>query len=127
MLGLLVSSLGHLTQLAYDGPSALDVADTFVPDVIVLDIGLPIMNGYEVAQELRRRPALRHVHLAALTGWGQSEDRRRAREAGFDTHFTKPISPTAVKDLLSAVARGVEYAGDTNGRPRTRFGDSPII
>jgi PAS domain S-box-containing protein len=127
MLGLLVSSLGHMTQLAYDGPSALDVADTFMPDVIVLDIGLPIMNGYEVAQELRRRPALHHVHLAALTGWGQSEDRRRAREAGFDTHFTKPVSATAVKDLLSAVARGVEYAGEANGRPRTRFGDSPIV
>ena len=51
----------------------------------------------------------------------------RAREAGFDTHFTKPVSATAVKDLLSAVARGVEYAGDANGRPRTRFGDRPIV
>jgi CheY-like chemotaxis protein len=100
MLGILVSSLGHITQLACDGRSALDVDDTFVPDVIVLDIGLPIMNGYAVAQELRRRPAMHHVHIAALTAWGQSEDRPRAREAGFDTHFTKPVSATAVKEKI---------------------------
>src|SRR5262249_35707408 len=74
MLGVLVSGLGHTTKLAYDGPSALEVADTFQPDVVLLDIGLPTMNGYAVAQELRRRPALRNVYLAALTGWGQTED-----------------------------------------------------
>jgi PAS domain-containing protein len=69
-------------------------------NILVLDIGLPIMNGYAVAQELRRRPAMHHVHIAALTGWGQSEDRPRAREAGFDTHFTKPVSATAVKEKI---------------------------
>jgi PAS domain S-box-containing protein len=126
MLGRFVSGLGHTTKLAHDGPSALDVADAFAPDVILLDIGLPMMNGYEVAQELRRRPALHKVHLAALTGWGQSEDRRRAREAGFDSHFTKPASLNAVEDLLSAAARGTEYAGQPNAKPRTRFADTSL-
>jgi PAS domain S-box-containing protein len=123
MLQVFVSGLGHETSLAHDGPSALEVADTFAPDVILLDIGLPMMNGYAVAQELRRRPALRRVHLAAVTGWGQPEDRRRARDAGFDTHFTKPLSIAAVEDLLSAIGQGVEHAGHSSGSPRTRFGD----
>ncbi len=124
MLGALVSGLGHTTELAHDGPSALQVAETFVPDVILLDIGLPIMNGYAVAQELRRRPALRSVHLAAVTGWGQAEDRRRAREAGFDTHLTKPVATTTVEELLSAIARGEQDAGQANSRQRTRLGDT---
>ena len=121
MLAVLVSGLGHTVKLAYDGPSAVQLAASFAPDVILLDIGLPIMNGYEVAQELRRRPPLRHIYLAALTGWGQAEDRRRAREAGFDTHFTKPVSPAAVEDLLAAVAQGEQFAA-----PRTRVGDSIV-
>jgi PAS domain S-box-containing protein len=127
MLGVLVSGLGHVTKLAYDGPSALELADAFQPDVVLLDIGLPTMNGYAVAEELRRRPALRHVYLAALTGWGQTEDRRRAREAGFDTHFTKPVPAAAVHELLSAISRGTEYAGHANASPRTRFGDTPVV
>jgi PAS domain S-box-containing protein len=124
MLGVLVSGLGHTTRLAHDGPTALRIADMFAPDVILLDIGLPMMNGYVVAQELRRRPALHNVHLAALTGWGQAEDRRRARDAGFDTHLTKPVPASAVEDLLSSIARGVQYAGNASGKQRTRFGDS---
>jgi PAS domain S-box-containing protein len=127
MLGHLVSGLGHTTKVAHDGPSALELAEAFRPDVVLLDIGLPLMNGYAVAQELRRRPALHDVYLAAVTGWGQTEDRRRAREAGFDTHFTKPVSAAAVQDLLSAVARGIVYAGHATGPPRTRFGDSPVV
>jgi CheY-like chemotaxis protein len=127
MLGVLVSGLGHTTRLAHDGPTALRMADMFAPDVILLDIGLPMMNGYVVAQELRRRPALHNVHLAALTGWGQAEDRRRARDAGFDTHFTKPVPPSAVEDLLSSIARGVHYASHMSGKPRTRFGDSQVV
>jgi PAS domain S-box-containing protein len=127
MLGVLVSGLGHTTELAHDGPTALRLAETFAPDVILLDIGLPMMNGYAVAQELRRRPAFRSVHLAALTGWGQAEDRRRAREAGFDTHFTKPVATTAVEELLSAIARGEQFAGPASGRPRTRFGDTSVM
>jgi PAS domain S-box-containing protein len=127
MLGHVVSTLGHTTKLAHDGPSALELADAFVPDVVLLDIGLPMMSGYAVAQELRRRPALHHVYLAAVTGWGQSEDRRRAREAGFDIHLTKPLSAAAVENLLSAIAAGLRYAGQTTGTPRTRFGDSPLV
>src|SRR5439155_21908829 len=127
MLGHVVSTLGNTTKLAHDGPSALELADAFVPDVVLLDIGLPMMSGYAVAQELRRRPALQHVYLAAVTGWGQAEDRRRAREAGFDIHLTKPLSTAAVEELLSAIGRGVEHADATSGSPRTRFGDSPIV
>jgi PAS domain S-box-containing protein len=127
MLDLLVSGLGHTTKLAHDGLSALQLAESFAPDVILLDIGLPIMNGYDVAREVRRRPALRNVHLAAMTGWGQAEDRHRAREAGFDTHFTKPASVSALQELLAAVGRNGAFASGASGRPRTRFGDTATL
>ena len=75
------------------------------PDVIFLDIGLPVMNGYAVARTLRGMPEFNHVHIAAVTGWGQEEDRRKAREAGCDSHFTKPLSPAMLEDLLATIAQ----------------------
>ena len=75
----------------------------FAPDVIFLDIGLPVMNGYAVARTLRGRPEFDHVHIAAVTGWGQDEDRRKAREAGFDSHFTKPLSPDVLGEVLGTI------------------------
>ena len=107
MLNVAVSQLGHTTMLAYDGGTAVSVASQFSPDVVLLDIGLPVMNGYAVAQALRARPELTHVYIAAVTGWGQDEDRRKAREAGCDTHFTKPLAPATVEELLGRVAQGM--------------------
>ena len=124
MLELTVSHLGHLTRVAHDGASALTAATEFGPDVIFLDIGLPVMNGYSVARALRALPQFGHVHIAALTGWGQDEDRRKAREAGCDSHFTKPLSPAALDELLSRLASTGQDAQRAGGTPRTRHADS---
>ena len=72
--------------------------------MIFLDIGLPVMNGYDVARTLRECPEFERVHIAAVTGWGQDEDRRKAREAGFDSHFTKPLSPAVLEEVLATIA-----------------------
>jgi CheY-like chemotaxis protein len=73
--------------------------------VIFLDIGLPVMNGYAVARTLRGMPEFNHVHIAAVTGWGQEEDRQKAREAGCDRHFTKPLDPAMLEDLLATIGQ----------------------
>ena len=104
MLELAVSQLGHATKLAHDGATAIAAATQFKPDVIFLDIGLPVMNGYAVARALREMPEFSHVHIAALTGWGQEEDRQKAREAGCNSHFTKPLDPAMLEDLLATIA-----------------------
>ena len=124
MLELAVSQLGHLTRLAHDGASAITRATEFAPDVIFLDIGLPVMNGYTVARTLRERPEFSHVYIAAVTGWGQEEDRRRAREAGFDSHFTKPLSPAALEGLLATISQQMQSGRHGIGTPRTRLTDS---
>jgi signal transduction histidine kinase/ActR/RegA family two-component response regulator len=123
MLELAVSHLGHLTQVAHDGTSAISAATAFAPDVIFLDIGLPLMNGYAVARALRETPQFGHVHIAAVTGWGQDEDRRRAREAGCDSHFTKPLSPAALDELLSKIASTEPSGRTADSTPRTRHAD----
>jgi signal transduction histidine kinase/ActR/RegA family two-component response regulator len=105
MLELAVSHLGHATRLAHDGAAAITAATQFTPDVIFLDIGLPVMNGYAVAEAVRGMPELNHVHIAAVTGWGQEEDRERAREAGCDSHYTKPLAPAALEELLATIAQ----------------------
>jgi CheY-like chemotaxis protein len=103
MLELAVSQLGHVTKVAHDGATAITIATQFAPDVVLLDIGLPVMNGYTVVRALRELPQFTNVHIAAVTGWGQEEDRRKAREAGFDSHFTKPLSPEVLHDLLTTI------------------------
>jgi signal transduction histidine kinase/ActR/RegA family two-component response regulator len=113
MLELTVSQLGHVTKVAHDGATAITLATQFAPDVVLLDIGLPVMNGYAVARTLRERTEFTDVHIAAVTGWGQEEDRRKAREAGFDSHFTKPLSPAALQDLLAAVTHRMASGRDT--------------
>jgi signal transduction histidine kinase/ActR/RegA family two-component response regulator len=124
MLEAAVSRLGHLTSLAHDGGSALTAATEFAPDVIFLDVGLPVMNGYAVARTLRSMPEFDHVHIAAVTGWGQDEDRRKAREAGCDSHFTKPLAPAMLEDLLSAIAQRTREGARGVSTPRTRLADS---
>ena len=123
MLDMAVSQLGHVTRLAHDGATAVAVARQFAPDVILLDIGLPVMDGYAVARTLRDLPELSHVYIAAVTGWGQEEDRRKAREAGFDSHFTKPLSPTVLEDVLGTIAPRVLSDRESSTR-RTRRNDS---
>ncbi len=124
MLEFVVSRLGHTTKLAHDGAAAIAAASEFAPDVIFLDIGLPVMNGYTVARTLRELPEFSHVHIAAVTGWGQEEDRRKAREVGFDSHFTKPLSPAVLEDLLARIAQRELPIGDAISSRRTRLTDS---
>ncbi|HEY6360031.1 MAG TPA: ATP-binding protein, partial [Vicinamibacterales bacterium] len=119
MLELAVSHLGHVTRLAHDGAAAITAATQFRPDVIFLDIGLPVMNGYAVARTLRGMPELNHVHIAAVTGWGQEEDRQKAREAGCDSHFTKPLAPEILEDLLATMAQPALEERRAVSTPRT--------
>ena len=120
MLELAVRQLGHVSKVANDGATAITIATQFAPDVVLLDIGLPVMNGYAVARTLREQPDFTNVHIAAVTGWGQEEDRRKAREAGFDSHFTKPLSPAALQDLLTTIAHRIPSG--LNGVSEPRFG-----
>jgi PAS domain S-box-containing protein len=100
-LATLVEMWGHEVRSAHDGPAALAAAEEFRPDVILLDIGLPGLTGYEVAGRLRARPEFQSVRLIALTGWGQDADRERSRAAGFELHLVKPVDPTELKKILS--------------------------
>jgi PAS domain S-box-containing protein len=102
-LGMLLKFLGAEVQIAYDGPSALEALKTARPSLILLDIGLPGMDGYEVARRIRQMPEFANIMLIALTGWGQEEDRRRTREAGFDHHLVKPVELDALQGILSSV------------------------
>ena len=87
--------------MAHDGPAALEIVKGYRPALVFLDIGMPGMDGYEVARRLRQQPGLENVRLAALTGWGQQEDRRRTTEAGFNYHLVKPPEPKAMENLLA--------------------------
>ena len=95
---------GHVVHVARDGMEAVEIAARVCPDLALLDIGMPRLNGYEAAQRIREQPSNRGVVLAALTGWGQQEDRQRAVEAGFDHHLIKPVEPAALAALLRSVA-----------------------
>jgi CheY-like chemotaxis protein len=103
-LAMMLEIQGHEPRVAHDGPAALELAKAFAPELAFLDIGLPGMNGYELAERLRRDPGLSGCYLVALTGWGSDEDRRRAAAAGFDEHFVKPLDPARMSALLTARA-----------------------
>ena len=100
-LAMMLSIMGHDTRTAHDGESAVTTAEDFLPEVVLLDIGLPKLNGYEVAQRIRETPWGKSMFLIAVTGWGQEDDKRRAQEAGFDHHFTKPADPEALETLIA--------------------------
>jgi signal transduction histidine kinase/ActR/RegA family two-component response regulator len=100
-LTMLLRVLGHDVVMANDGKTALELAAQSRPDTIFLDIAMPEMNGYEVARRIRATPALKEVVIVALTGYGQEEDRRRAKEAGFDYHVTKPASVAGLREILA--------------------------
>jgi len=99
-LALLLELMGHVTRTAHDGPAALEAARAFEPDIVLLDIGLPHMNGYEVCRKLRESPWGREAFVVALTGWGQAEDQRNASEAGFDRHLVKPVEEELLQKVL---------------------------
>jgi PAS domain S-box-containing protein len=101
-LKMLLELNGEQVRAAYDGESALTVAREFRPQVALLDVGMPRMDGYEVARRLRAAPETREAVLVAVTGWGQPEDRRRSSEAGFDHHLVKPVEPSALEKLLDS-------------------------
>jgi CheY-like chemotaxis protein len=100
-IALILGLGGYDAKCVHDGPSVLQAALDWRPDAIVLDIGLPGMSGYEVARQLRAHEELRGVMLVAMTGYGQQADRKRAQEAGFDRHATKPVDPQQLQDMLA--------------------------
>jgi len=102
-LVMMLKMKGHITHAAYDGEDALAAADEFQPEVILLDLGLPKLNGYKVCEILRERPGGRDIVIIAQTGWGQTEDRQRTRDAGFNHHLVKPIDPSGLIALLEAL------------------------
>lgn len=103
---MLLEASGNHVQTAYTGRQALELARTFRPHALLLDIGLPDIDGYQLAERVRATPWGRHAILVAVTGWGQDQDRRRAVASGFDEHLVKPISAETVESLLYSLARG---------------------
>jgi CheY-like chemotaxis protein len=102
-LGKLLRLKGYEIRTAHDGLEAVEVAGEFRPDVVLLDIGLPKMNGYDVAQWIRQQPWGQRLALIALTGWGQEAHRDRSKDAGFDHHLVKPVDPADLLQLLAAL------------------------
>jgi PAS domain S-box-containing protein len=103
-LKLLLELGGHDVHTVFDGESAVRCAETFEPDIALVDIGMPRANGYEVASRIREQPWGKGIYLVALTGWGQDDDKRRAHEAGFDAHLVKPVPPEALDRLLATMS-----------------------
>lgn len=101
-LAMLLELMGHEVRVVHDGLAAVATGETFRPDVIVLDIGMPQLNGYEACRRIRGRPWATGTLVIAATGWGQEQDRRRSQEAGFDAHLTKPLDPEALEQLIDA-------------------------
>jgi CheY-like chemotaxis protein len=102
-LGILLRFLGVEVHVAHDGPSALEAIRVFNPEIVILDLGMPGMDGYEVARRIRQIGKNKDVTLIALTGWGQPEDRRRSNEAGFDHHLVKPVEVDSLQALLASL------------------------
>src|SRR5262249_37441000 len=100
-LALLLQLWGHEVHVAHNGPDALRAVEGHRPDVVVLGIGMPGVNGYEVAQQIRQQDQGRNVMLVAVTGYGQETDRRRSTDAGFNHHLTKPVTPQALQTLFT--------------------------
>jgi CheY-like chemotaxis protein len=99
-LATLLRISGNETALAYDGLEAIEVAEEFAPDLVLLDIGLPKLNGYDAARRIREQPWGKNTMLVALTGWGQEEDRRKSMEVGFNHHLVKPVDHNSLMILL---------------------------
>ena len=104
-LGMLLRASGHDVRTAHDGPTALNAALEYVPDAVFLDIGLPLMDGYEVAKRIRQQPDLENVVMIALTGYGQDTDRLASHLAGFEHHLVKPARLEQMLHILAIAAK----------------------
>jgi CheY-like chemotaxis protein len=102
-LAMVLSMMGHETRTAHDGETAVSTAEAFRPRVVLLDIGLPKLNGYEVAQRIRQEAWGESMFLVAVTGWGQDEDRQRSEDVGMNLHLVKPVEPAALDRVLSGL------------------------
>lgn len=100
-MAMMLSMMGHDTRTAHDGEAAVTTAEEFRPQVVLLDIGLPKLNGYEVAQRIRQQEWGTAMFLVAITGWGQDEDRRRSEDVGMNLHMVKPVEPDALDRVLA--------------------------
>src|SRR5476651_1100716 len=101
---MLLKATGHDVQTAHDGPSALEAALDYRPNVVLLDLGLPGLDGFEVAKRLRQQPVFQNVVLVAMTGYGQETDRQRSLDAGFNHHLVKPADFGKVQEILATVS-----------------------
>ena len=108
MLSMLLGGKGHTTRMALDGATALDVAAAFLPHVGLLDLSLPGMSGYELAERLRAMPGLTQIHLVAVTGHGGEVHRAKTRAAGFHQHLLKPVDLQMVDDVLASVRQALD-------------------
>jgi CheY-like chemotaxis protein len=102
-MAILVELMGSEPKVVHNGLDALAEAERFRPDLVILDIGMPGLNGYEACERIRQMPWGRGMVVVALTGWGQGRDRQRAHEAGFDGHLVKPVDPDAIKSLIATL------------------------
>ncbi len=102
-LAMMLGIMHNETQVAHDGEQSLKLAAAFRPDIVMLDLGMPKLNGYDAAHRIREQPWGRNMVLVALSGWGQEEDRRKSQEAGFDFHLVKPVEPAALEQLLASL------------------------
>ncbi len=116
---MLVEQLGGSARMAHDAESGLTAIREFQPDIVFLDIGMPGMDGYETCRRIRQQPSPRPILVVAVTGWGQSQDKQRARDAGFDAHLTKPVDPAALANLLAGRAFGGQLGPATYDQPAT--------
>jgi CheY-like chemotaxis protein len=102
-----LKGLAREVRMVQSGQAAVDLAPEFQPDVIVCDIGMPRMDGYETCRQLRRLPGIEKTFIAAVSGYGLPEDRKRSQEAGFDRHLVKPVGRAALVELVANAAKGV--------------------
>jgi PAS domain S-box-containing protein len=124
LLSDLLEAMGNTIKVAHDGPAALRAAEDFGPDLAVLDIGLPVMDGYELAQRLRQQPGHPGLRLIAVTGYGQDSDRRRASEAGFDAHLVKPVSIERLQRVITELCAASSAA---SGAASSASSSAPTI
>jgi len=104
-LGQLLELMGHATRTANDGEAGVAAAGEFLPDVVLMDIGMPKLNGYDAARRIRAEPWGHAMTLVALTGWGQEDDRKKSAAAGFDRHLVKPVEQAALEGVLATSAK----------------------
>ena len=104
MLAAALAKSGHQTATAHDGPNALQVAEQFRPNLALIDLGLPVMDGFELGRQIRTRDDLSRTRLIAVTGYGQEHDRRRTAAEGFDAHLVKPVDIQQLSDLIRDLA-----------------------